>query len=93
MSTYDHKRVISDYANGRITAEMAVGHCLQHIDKLYEVQTGTNISRYETRSKVDILEQQLNGLQKEMARLAALIEQLRPKRQRNDSDKPSKDDP
>ena len=39
MGTYDHKQVISDYAAGKITPEMAIGHSLQHIDKLYEIQT------------------------------------------------------
>lgn len=26
MATYDHKQVLADYAAGRITPEMAVGH-------------------------------------------------------------------
>jgi hypothetical protein len=39
MATYDHKQVLADYANGKLTPEMAVGHSLQHIDKLYVAQT------------------------------------------------------
>lgn len=74
MSTYDHKRVLSDYTNGNITAEMAVGHSLQHIGKLYEAQTAANLSRYELRSKVDTLESVVNTLQAEVARLTALVE-------------------
>jgi hypothetical protein len=66
MGTYDHKHVLSDYANGRITIEMATGHSLQHIDKLYEAQTAANLSQYETRSKVDTLEQKINVLQKKL---------------------------
>ena len=31
MGTYDHKQVISDYVNDKITPEMAIGHSLQHI--------------------------------------------------------------
>ena len=75
MGTYDHKKVLLDYANGNITAEMAVGHSLQHIGKLYEAQTAANLSRYELRSKVDTLENLVNTLQTEVTRLAVLIEQ------------------
>ena len=38
MATYDHKQVLADYAAGRITPEMAVGHSLQHSAQLYETQ-------------------------------------------------------
>ena len=93
MGTYDHKQVISDYANGRITAEMAVGHGLQHIDKLYETQTAANVSRYELRSKVDSLENTVIVLQKEVARLTALIEKFLPKRKRKSSGKQQESQP
>jgi hypothetical protein len=53
---------------------MAVGHCLQHVGKLYEAQTAANLSRYELRSKVDTLESVVNTLQAEVARLTALVE-------------------
>jgi len=55
MGTYDHKQILSDYENGRMTAEMAMGHSLQHIDKLYELQTTANVNRYEMRGKIDTL--------------------------------------
>jgi len=80
MGTYDHKQVLLDYANDNITAEMAVGHSLQHIGKLYEAQTAANLSRYELRSKVDTLESMVNTLQTEISRLAILIEQVLPQR-------------
>ncbi len=76
MGTYDHKKVLSDYANDKITAEMAVGHSLQHIDKLYEAQTAANLSRYELRGKVDTLETVVNTLHMETVRLTRLVEQL-----------------
>ncbi len=76
MGTYDHKKVLSDYANDKITAEMAVGHSLQHIDKLYEAQTAANLSRYELRGKVDTLETMVNTLHMETVRLTRLVEQL-----------------
>ena len=62
MGTYDHKQVMSDYANGKLTSEMAIGHRLQHIDKLYEAQTAANVSRYELRNKVNTLENRTNAL-------------------------------
>ena len=39
MSTYEYEKVVADYANDRMTAEMAMGHSLQHIGKLYAAQT------------------------------------------------------
>ena len=85
MGTYDHKQVISDYANGRMTAEMAIGHALQHIDKLYETQTAANVSHYELRDKIDTLEKMVNALQAKVDRLTALVEKLLPKRKRKSS--------
>ncbi|MBE7467776.1 MAG: hypothetical protein HS114_01370 [Anaerolineales bacterium] len=88
MGTYDHKQVISDYATGKMTPEMAIGHSLQHIDKLYEAQTVANVSWYELRSKVDGLENRINALQKAVDRLTALVEKFLPQRKRNSPDKP-----
>jgi hypothetical protein len=88
MGTYDHKQVISDYATGKLTPEMAIGHSLQHIDKLYEAQTAANLSRYELRNKVDNMENKVNTLQKAVDRLTALVEKFLPKRERNSPDKP-----
>lgn len=80
MGTYDHKKILSDYANGKMTVEMAVGHTLQHIGKLYDLQTTANINRYELRGRVDRLDTMVSALQKEVARLAALIEKFLPRR-------------
>jgi hypothetical protein len=88
MGTYDHKEVITDYATGKLTPEMAIGHGLQHIDKLYEAQTAANISRYELRSKVDTLENKVHTLQKTVDRLTALVEKFLPNRKRNSLGKP-----
>lgn len=90
MGTYDHKQVLSDYANGRITVEMAMGHTLQHVDKLYELQTTATINRYELRGKLDTLENKVNILQTEVARLVALIEKFLPKPKQKSSGKPPK---
>jgi len=88
MGTYDHKQVITDYESGKLTPEMAIGHSLQHIDKLYEAQTAANLSRFELRSKVDTLETKVNALQKTIDRLTTLVEKFLPKRKRNSPGKP-----
>jgi len=74
MGTYDHKQVLFDYANNKITVEMATGHSLQHIGKLYEAQTAANVSRYELRGKIDTLENRVKALQAQVDRLTARIE-------------------
>lgn len=76
MSTYDHKQVLTDYARGHITPEMAVGHSLQHIDNLYEVQATT---RNEWRAELDALKKQLLLVQTTVERLNGIIEKARTK--------------
>ena len=78
MGTYDHQKVISEYENGRMDLEMATGHSLQHIGKLYELQTVATINHYEMRGKIDTFENTVNALQKEVARLTALVEKFLP---------------
>lgn len=82
MGTYNHKQILSDYATDQMTVEMAVGHTLQHLDKLYELQTNANLNRYELRGRVDTLEKTVATLQAEIARLTALLEKCAPKRKR-----------
>lgn len=76
MATYDHKQVLTDYANGRITPEMAVGHGLQHLDHLYAAQAAL---RTEWRAEVDALKQQLTTVQTTVDRLQAIIDGARAK--------------
>jgi hypothetical protein len=82
MGTYDIKQVLADYENGTLTAQMATGHGLQHIQKLYEAQTTASISHYELRGKVNELESALSTLQTEVARLAGLVKKLTPRKKR-----------
>ena len=91
MGTYDHKQILSDYANGRMTVEMAMGHALQHIEKLYDLQATANINRYELRGRVDSLDKTVSTLQAEVARLVALIEKFLTKQ--TSSGKSQKDQP
>ena len=76
MATYDPKQVLADYATGKITPEMAVGHSLQHIDKLYEAQAA---GRTEWRTEIDALKKQVNLVQAAMDRLKALLDKVRAK--------------
>ncbi len=85
MGIYDPKKLLSEYEIGRMDVEMAMGHSLQHIEKLYEVQTAANVSHYELRGKIDTLEKTVNALQAKVDRLTALIEKLLPKRKRKSS--------
>lgn len=63
MATYDPKQVLSDYANGRITPEMAVGHSLQHINLLYDAQTDANAEHSALRREVTQLQAAISRLQ------------------------------
>ena len=76
MATYDQKQLLTDYANGRITPEMAVGHGLQHLDHLYATQAALRI---EWRAELDALKQQLTAVQTTVDRLQAVIDQARAK--------------
>ena len=75
MSTYDFDKVLSDYANGRITVEMAMGHSLQHIAKLYEA-LAANTNRAAEQTKVSTLEKRVNTHQAAIDRLTAFMEKV-----------------
>ncbi len=85
MSTYPIEKILSEYEHNRMDVEMATGHSLQHISKLYEAQTAANVSHYELRGKIDTLENTVNALQAKVDRLTALVEKFLPKRKRKSS--------
>src|SRR5207248_2414713 len=76
MAIYDHKQVLADYANGRITPEMAVGHSLQHIAKLYEAQTVATADRRAEQAKFDALDRRVHTYQAAINRLLAFMEKV-----------------
>jgi hypothetical protein len=86
MATYDHKQVLADYANGRITPDMAVGHSLQHIDHLYAAQAA---ARTEWRAETDALKAQLSLVQATVTRLQAVIENARANQKLRNTPTPS----
>ena len=94
MATYDHKQVLSDYASGKITPEMAVGHGLQHIVKLYEAQAAANTDRRAEQAKIDALEKRVNTMQAAVDRLTAFMEKvLRTQKKRTAPSQPKSDQP
>ncbi|HIE56286.1 MAG TPA: hypothetical protein EYP90_14120 [Chromatiaceae bacterium] len=60
---------MKDYAAGKITPEMAVGHSLQHIEMLYEAQQKGKASNYKLRGRVNELEHSLQLLQTAVTRI------------------------
>jgi hypothetical protein len=90
MATYDHKQVLTDYAHGRITPEMAVGHGLQHIDHLYAAQATL---RTEWRAELDALKQQLTAVQTTVDRLHAIIDGARTKQKLRNAPSPAPSTP
>jgi hypothetical protein len=63
MATYNPKQLLNDYANGRITPEMAVGHSLQHINLLYEAQASATAERSALRLELNQLQAAFKQLQ------------------------------
>ncbi len=76
MSTYDHQKVLSDYANGRMDLKMAMGHSLQHIAQLYKEQTTANTRRQEIRDKATDLEKEVKTLRAEIEQLQRVRAQV-----------------
>jgi len=91
MATYDHKQVLADYAKGKITPEMAVGHSLQHIDKLYEAQNAAKASERESQTKIEALDKRVTLMQVAVDRLAAFREKFLRKPKRSSSGEQPKD--
>ncbi|MFN8492604.1 MAG: hypothetical protein U0350_33695 [Caldilineaceae bacterium] len=89
MATYDPKQLLADYAKGALTPEMAAGHSLQHIDKLYEAQAA---GRTAWRAEIDALKQQVNAQQATIDRLTAFMEKVLRAAKKPDMSSPSKSD-
>ncbi len=70
MGTYDHQRVLTDWSNGTLTADMAIGHSLQHIAQLYELLAQ---QRKSANDKVNHLENKVNALQIQLDRLTKRV--------------------
>lgn len=93
MSTYDHKQVLADYAKGKITPEMAVGHSLQHIDKLYAAQATANTVHSAYQTRIDTLEKHVNTQQVAIDRLTAFMDKVLRAQKKNKPTQPKPDQP
>jgi hypothetical protein len=94
MSTYSHEKVLADYANGKITPEMAIGHGLQHIGLLYEGQTEAKAGRLAQQNQLERLDQRVAALQTAVDRLVAFMEKVeRAQKKRPDRDLPQAEQP
>jgi len=93
MSTYDYNKVMSDYEHGRITVEMAMGHSLQHIGKLYEAQTSTSVNMRAEQAKVDALEKRVNTMQAAIDRRTAFMEKVLGRSKQNPPSQPNPNQP
>jgi hypothetical protein len=93
MATYEIKQVLADYDKGKLTPEMAVGHSLQHIDKLYEAQAAVTANRRAEQAKIDALEKRINTQQTALDRLLAFMEKVLAKSKRNPPSQPKPNQP
>ncbi|MFN8492548.1 MAG: hypothetical protein U0350_33410 [Caldilineaceae bacterium] len=76
MSTYPIEKILFDYEHNRMDGEMALGHSLQHISKLYAAQASADAERQLLRQKVNALEAWLQTLQAKSDRVQTLPESL-----------------
>jgi uncharacterized small protein (DUF1192 family) len=92
MATYDHKQVLADYANNKITSEMATGHALQHIGLLYDGQSEAKAGRLAQQSQLEQLDQRVATLQTAVDRLTAFMEKVqRTQKKRTKQNQPQSD--
>ncbi|MEZ4726417.1 MAG: hypothetical protein R3E79_04715 [Caldilineaceae bacterium] len=73
MPTVNHKQLLDDYEQGKLTPADAVGQSLQHIDKLYEIHS---TARYAWQTKLDTLERHVNSHQVTLDRLTAFMTKI-----------------
>jgi len=66
MSTYDYAKIMADYANERMSVEMAMGHALQHIGRLYSADNSATIQQRELRAEINNLTETLKTLHNEL---------------------------
>jgi hypothetical protein len=75
----DYEKVLADYDKGRMDVEMAMGHSLQHIGKLYQGQATERTNQRKLRDKIEHLEQKVTLLQDKVDRLTARFEKAQPR--------------
>ena len=81
MSTYPPEKLLSLWATKQIDVDKGMGHSLQHIAKLYQSQTATNVELHqvtneflELKNRIFNLEHEAKSLRSVVERLAVLVE-------------------
>lgn len=74
MGTYDHKKLLTDWGNGTLTNDMAIGHTLQHIGLLYEAQEQAAQRRHAMQQDMEALKAALTKLKQENEALRVHME-------------------
>jgi len=69
MSTYEYEKVWSDYQTGRMDGEMAVGHTLQHVGKLYEAIRTVTATQRSLQEQFALLTNEVRTLRSEVNRI------------------------
>ncbi len=84
MGTYSPKKIITDWSNGTLTPEMAMGQALQHIAELYERQATADNERRKLQAQVSQLENKLKTTQAILDRLVSSMSgESKPKQERH----------
>jgi len=74
MATYDHKKLLTEWGNGTLTSDMAIGHTLQHIGLLYQGQDQAAQRRQTMQQDIDALKAALTKLKQENETLRVHME-------------------
>jgi len=69
LGTYNHKRIVEDWSNGTLTADMAIGHALQHIVELYERQDLASIEQRKLQAQLTHMANKLATVQATLDRI------------------------
>ena len=72
MSTYEPKKLLSEYGNDRMDVEMAMGHALQHIEILDNAKTKAGKNRQALQNRIQQLETDNKQLHQKTTKISLL---------------------
>lgn len=68
MATYEYEKLWLEYEANRMDMEMAFGHTLQHVGKLYEAHRTVVIAQRALQTQITALASEIKGLHGETQR-------------------------